>query len=228
MQKYDIILLDADDTLLDFKRAEKAAITETLLAFGLPSSEYIISAYSEINSRCWKMLERREITKAHLKVLRFAELCKRFSFDANPAKIAENYEKKLSEQAFLINGALDFCKNLSARCEIYLITNGIKSVQDGRMARSGILPYIKEVFVSEDIGFEKPDVRYFQIVASKIEKFSKERALVVGDSLSSDIAGGINFGLDTCWFNPSGFVGHGMTYTARSYSEIEDIIFGRR
>ena len=226
MQKYDIILLDADDTLLDFKLAEKTAILETLSYFGLPTNGEVISKYSEINKNCWKMLERREITKPQLKVFRFAELCRTYSFDADPTELARCYEQKLSEQAFVIDGAVDFCRRLSEKCDVYLITNGIKAVQTGRLTGSGLLPYVKKIFISEDVGFEKPDVRYFDFVASEIDNFSKERALVVGDSLSSDIAGGINFGLDTCWYNPFGADGNGMTYIARSYPEIEAIIFG--
>jgi len=226
MQNYDIILFDADDTLLDFKLAEKTAIKQVLELHGLPSDNTVISKYSEINKNCWKMLERREITKDYLKILRFRELCEFFSFDIDPQELASSYQHSLSEQSFVKDGAIDVCKRISEKCDIYIVTNGIKTIQTKRLHNSGLLPYVKKSFISEDIGFEKPDVRYFEVVAASIPEFSKERCLVIGDSLSSDIAGGRNFGLDTCWYNPKGAIGEGMTYTVKELSETEKIIFG--
>ena len=226
MPKYNIILFDADDTLLDFKLAEKTAIKQVLEFHGLPSDNTVISKYSEINKNCWKMLERREITKDYLKILRFRELCEFFSFDIDPQELATSYHYRLSEQSFVIEGAIDVCKRISEKCDIYIVTNGIKMIQTKRMQNSGLLPYVKKSFISEDIGFEKPDIRYFEAVAESIPNFSKERCLVIGDSLSSDIAGGRNFGLDTCWYNPKGAFGEGMTYTVKELPETEKIIFG--
>ncbi len=227
MQRYDIILVDADDTLLDFRLAERTAIKKTLTDFELPCGNDIISAYSEINKNCWKRLERREIDKETLKILRFKELCQRFSFDNDPREIAKAYHDNLCVQSFTIDGAVEFCKRLSKKCEVYIVTNGIKSIQIGRMKNTGLLPYVKNVFISEDIGYEKPDIRYFEKVADLIPNFNKSRALIIGDSLTSDIKGGINFGIDTCWYNINGAIGEGMTYVARSFCEIEEIIYGR-
>ncbi len=226
MKKYDIVLFDADETLLDFKRAEREALEATLLDFSIPSSEEIIEIYSKINLSFWKKLERGEIDKASLKTERFREFCETLGFSCNPVKMAVAYIKNLSEQAYVFDGAEEICKSLSKTCRLYIVTNGIKSVQTKRFDKSGLKPYFKDCFISEDMGFEKPDRRYFEAVAAKIPDFDASRTLIIGDSLTSDIAGGINFNIDTCWYNPKGLFGEGMTYMVNSLSQIEGIVMG--
>ena len=226
MKKYDIVLFDADETLLDFKRAEREALAATLIDFSFPCSEEIIEVYSKINSSFWKKLERGEIDKASLKTERFREFCETLGFSCNPVEMAETYIKNLSEQAFVFEGAEEICKRLSKTCRLYIVTNGIKSVQTKRFDKSGLKPYFEDCFISEDMGFEKPDRRYFEAVAAKISDFDASRTLIVGDSLTSDIAGGMNFNIDTCWYNPNGLFGEGMTYTVSDLFAIEEIVMG--
>ena len=225
MPKYDILLFDADETLLDFGRAEHEAITATLSHFALPSNDETVSVYSRINSGLWRQLERKEIDKATLRVRRFEDFCREIGADADFKSMARFYENTLSMQAFLIDGADRMCSKLAQKCDIYIITNGIKEIQTGRMSRSGLLPYIKGSFISEDVGFEKPDSRYFDIVKSEIPDFDRKRALVIGDSLTSDMKGGINVGIDTCWYNPKGLITElPVTYNVSSFEEIMQII----
>jgi 2-haloacid dehalogenase len=226
MQKYNTVLFDADETLLDFKKAENEAIKAAFLEFNIPISEEIIKTYSEINSSLWKKLERKEIDKASLKTERFRELRERFGFPYDPSEMAKVYEKNLSEQAYVLDGAKEICEKLSKICRLYIVTNGIKAVQTNRFEKSGLKPYFADSFISEDVGFEKPDRRYFETVAARIPNFDIERTLIIGDSLSSDIAGGINFGIDTCWYNPKGLFGEGMTYTVNDLAQIEEVIMG--
>lgn len=224
--KYDTILFDADDTLLDFKRAEHDALAITLESFSLPTDKTVTEKYSEINDGYWKALERCEVTKEELKVRRFGDLCAFFGFDKDPVTMARTYERKLSEMTYLLDGAESLCRELSDRYRIYIVTNGIKDVQMGRLGGSAINKYYLKAFVSEEMGCEKPKKEYFEAVAREIPDFDKDKTVIIGDSLSSDMKGGIAFGIDTCWFNPNGKKapeGMDMTYTVSSFDDIREI-----
>ena len=229
MPKYKTLLFDADDTLLDFHAAERNAIYDTLTGLGIPCPDSTIQTYSAINLSLWKALERKEIEKERLRVRRFELLCVELSLDVPPEVISVAYTDNLAKNAQLIDGAIDVCKNLSKICRLYIITNGLKNVQTPRMDASGLLPYIEGSFISEDIGVEKPDVRYFERVSSLIPNFKKSETLVIGDSLTSDMAGGIAFGLDTCFYNPKNKPipeNMNITYVISSLKELYAIING--
>lgn len=225
--KYTTVLFDADNTLFDFDTAEYDAITGVLCHYGLPSSDSIIAEYSRINLGFWKMLERGEIKKDELKVKRFEAFCERFGFDVDAAEMAHSYMIELSKQSKLLDGSIEICEKLSGRCRLYIITNGIKSIQESRFSASPITKYFNGVFISEVIGFEKPSREYFEKVERQIPDFDRSKTLVVGDSLSSDILGGINYGLDTCWFNPKGKAapdGMEITYVIDNIDKVYDIV----
>lgn len=201
--KYKTILFDADDTLLDFKRSEKAAISKVLTDLSLPCNDEIISNYSRINDSLWKLLEVGGITKEELKTERFRRLCLHYGFSVQPESMAQNYIEALSEQSYVIDGAYSVCKKIyDSGIEMYIITNGIKYIQTKRFAATELHKFFRKVFISEEIGYEKPRIEYFNRISESIENFDKKSVLIVGDSLSSDIKGGINFGVDTCWYNP--------------------------
>ena len=224
--KYDTILLDADDTLLDFKRAEKEALKMTLERFALSTEQEVFSTYSKINDGYWKALERGDVTKKELRVRRFADLCECFGFDASPSDMADEYEKNLSLGAYIIDGAYELCKDLAARYKVYIVTNGQKKVQKGRLFGSVLKDLFIKAFISEDVGYEKPRIEYFEAVASEIPAFDKSKTVIIGDSLTSDIKGGINFGIDTCWYNPKSKErpeGMNITYTVSSFDDIRKI-----
>ncbi len=224
--KYDTILLDADDTLLDFKKAERESLKNTLERFSLRADEEVISTYSKINDGYWKALEREEVTKAELRVRRFADLCKSFGFDTDPVCMATEYENNLSESAYIIDGADELCRDLKEKYRIYIVTNGIKEVQDGRIYTSAIKDHFIKAFVSEEIGYEKPKLEFFEAVAKSIPNFDKNKTVIIGDSLSSDIKGGINFGIDTCWYNPNNKEipeEMNITHIARDFEDIRNI-----
>ena len=202
--RYTTLLMDADNTLLDFTRSEHDAIAQTLAHFGLPNDDATIAIYSEVNDAHWKMLERGEIEKKVLMWKRFEAFCARTGLEADPHALAADYLQTLSTKSYMIEGALEVCAALSKKCRMYIITNGDKRVQQGRFFPSPLAKYFDAVYISEEVGFEKPDVRYFEAVMADISDFDPARTLVVGDSLTSDIRGGINAGLDTCWYNPKG------------------------
>lgn len=229
MPRYSTILFDADNTLLDFKRSEHEAILDTIKAMGFSPSEEMAAVYSRINDANWKKLERGEITKSELRTARFQEFCDYYGFTADTERFADTYVAALSRKSYLMKGALDVCRALAPYCRLYIVTNGMKVVQEGRFNPSPLYPLFSDVFVSEEIGAEKPNPKFFEVVATRIPQFKKEETLVVGDSLSSDMAGGVRAGIDTCWFNPCGVkapVEMKITYTIERLEDLLPLILG--
>lgn len=227
MKKYKWLLFDADNTLLDFTRAERAAIADTLADAGLEAGDEVAAKYSAINDALWKELERGLVTKEKLKILRFERLCQYYSLKADAKTMAADYVKNLSKYCYLCDGAYELCRALYGKYDMYVITNGIKTVQDARFGNSEIKDFFIRSFISEELGCEKPGRAFFEHVAESIEGFDAERALVIGDSLSSDIRGGANFGLDTCWYNPKGLdapTDMTITYTVSKLSEVARLL----
>ena len=199
--KYTTLLFDLDETLFDFLKSEEYAACKLMEVYGIPATKDNYELYSAINAEKWLMLEKGEITRPKLLVERFADFFDRVGAKADPAEVNITYMKLLSQAGFMLDGALDTCRILSEKYTLYLVTNGTKYVQTGRLSNSPIMEYIKGVFISEDIGYNKPQKEYFDYVLAHIEEKDKSKILVIGDSLSSDIAGAVNSGLDCCWVN---------------------------
>ena len=228
MARYKVLLFDADRTLFDFDKGETLALSEALLELPVTASPEMLSAYKEINDSLWKALERGEIDRETLKVRRFEILAERFSLPCDVRCLSQSYISHLSEKTCLIDGAQELLSALFGKVRMYIVTNGVARVQRRRYELSEISRYFEDIFISEEIGADKPDPAFFEHVSSRIEGFSSENALIIGDSLSSDISGGIAFGIDTCWFSPkeadSGDVC--PTYTVRELAEVLDIALG--
>jgi len=225
--RYDIVLFDADGTLFDFHKSEYEAVKEMFESFGIKADDELVADYSKINDSLWKMLERGEIEKEVLLYRRFELVCEKHSFDADARLMAKTYMENLSQKAYLLEGAEDLCKKLYGKVKIYIVTNGVEFIQKSRYTKSGLDKYFERVFISGEIGFEKPSVEYFEHVASNIPDFDKSRALIVGDSLTSDIMGGINYGIDTCWYSPNGKKapeGMDITHISTDFSDIYKFI----
>ena len=229
VMKYDVILFDADGTLLDFARSEREAVCEALIKMGVTPDDEMIGEYSKINDSFWKMLERGEIAKNELFHKRFEVLFSRYGIDADPIVMADTYMKTLSEKGYLLDGAYELCADLYGKVKMYIVTNGAEFIQRSRQKISGILPLFDGVFISDVIGYEKPRIEFFEYVEKDIEDFSKERTLIVGDSLTSDIAGGIGYGIDTCWYDPDHKepridMADKITYIAYDYDDVRRVI----
>ena len=225
--RYITLLMDADNTLLDFTRSEHDAIAETFAHFGLPNDDATIAIYSEVNDAHWKMLERGEIEKKVLMWKRFEAFCARTGLEADPKALAADYLKTLSTKSYMIEGALEVCAELAKSCRMYIITNGDKRVQQGRFNPSPLAKYFEKCYISEEVGFEKPDIRYFDAVMQDIPEFDPATTLVVGDSLTSDIKGGVEYGIDTCWLNPKGKEvpeGMNITYVIKDIRDVLEIL----
>jgi len=225
--KYEFLLFDADHTLFDFVKSEYLALKAALEALGCPSGDDVIERYSEINVKYWKMLERGEIDKISLKLARFVEFGREYGFEDKAEVLSDLYMENLAKESHLFDGALEMIEKLSHRYRLFIITNGVKSTQDGRFSVSPITKYFEKIFISELIGAEKPSKMFFDAVESGIEGYERNKALVIGDSLSSDIKGAINAGIDCCWFNPSSKEapkGWDITYTVNSFDEILNLL----
>lgn len=205
MKQYQIYLMDADDTLFDFHKAERNAFTKTFEALsGQVCTEELYACYNRLNSALWEALERREITKKELQRTRFGLFLKEQGLSGDGVAWNEAYLDRLAEGNFLFDGALEVCQVLAQKANLYLATNGITRVQKKRLRDSDIAPYIQGIFVSEEAGAEKPSPIYFDFVMKQLGNPPKDQILMVGDSLTSDMAGGIAAGIDTCWYNPNG------------------------
>ena len=203
-KKYKYILWDMDDTLTDFKRSESLSLHQCFASYDITLSAKDIDAYSEINHQHWSLLERGEIDKSTMLVRRFEKFRE---YLGNPnidsAKINHNYQLALGDNVILYPNAFDICQNLKIHYQQYIITNGTAIAQDKKLVNSGLIDIMDDAFISDRVGYEKPDIRFFNQCAAHIPNFQKEDALLIGDSLTSDMQGANNFGIDCCWFNPN-------------------------
>lgn len=201
--KYTTLLLDADDTIFDFPKCEYAALKATLTHAGEAMTQEVYESFSAINTRLWKEFEKNQITRSELRVERFRELIEKcFDGRKNAVQLADDYVEQLSSQAILIDGALEAVAQLSSVFSLYIITNGLKTVQRGRFAKTEVSRFIKKLYISDELNAQKPRKEFFDIVLADIEEQDKRKILVVGDSLTSDMQGGRNAGLDTCLYDP--------------------------
>lgn len=196
------VLLDADDTLFDFHLSEREAFALALRSFGVEPSTRMAERYSEINAECWKMLEKKQITRPELLVLRYERLFSEFGLQLNSAAVSDRYVEELGKQCHLIDGAEALLRTLTGQYRLYIASNGNQQVQRGRLRRAGIGPYFSDLFISQELGADKPDAAYFEACFARIPAFRREETVIVGDSLSSDIAGGKNAGIRTVWYHP--------------------------
>lgn len=204
LKHYPWLWFDADNTLFDYNLAEAAALSSTFELHHLPSDEKSMGVYREVNQKLWRALERGEIKQDVLRVKRFEDFLSAMGQSGSPEAISDTYIEQLSQGAHLVDGALEMLQQLRSRSRFALITNGITSVQKGRLSRSPLKDYFEAVIISEEIGVAKPHAAFFEIAHERTGHPLKSDILVVGDSLSSDIRGGIGFGVDTCWYNPHG------------------------
>ena len=199
---FEFLFLDLDDTILDFHKAERLAIAKTIRQFGLEPTEEVLQRYHLINKWHWEQLELGKLTRPEVLENRFGVLFQEFGVQADKAACARAYEQNLSIGHYFLPGAEEAVDRLSQKYRLFLASNGTASVQKGRMTSANLYRFFEKVFVSQEIGHNKPSVEYFEAAFSQIPGFDKSKCLMVGDSLTSDIRGGIRAGIKTCWVNP--------------------------
>ena len=204
MAKYYCVLFDADNTLLNFDAAESKALAETLVNYGIEPDAETVQTYRTINSELWRQLEKGQIKREKLMAERFTRFLKAIDAAGDGAEMNRFYLEQLSTHPDLMGPeVLDVLRELSEVATLAVVTNGFQKVQIRRLAESGVLNFMEDVFVSEKMDSEKPNRRIFDAALRALGVENREHVLVVGDGLSSDIQGGVNAGLDTCWYNPS-------------------------
>ena len=199
----EFLLLDLDDTILDFHKAERIAISKTIRDFGVEPTEELLDRYHEINKWHWEQLELGNMTRAQVLEGRFVMLFGELGMEVDATAVARTYEHNLSIGHYFLPGAEEALDVLHKKYRLFLASNGTASVQKGRMTSANLYRFFEKVFVSQEIGHNKPAKAYFDACFAQIPGFDPARAIIVGDSLSSDIQGGINAGIRTCWVNPN-------------------------
>lgn len=225
--KFSTVLLDADGTIFDFVGAEHDAILQTAKNFGFIPSDEDIEVYSKINLSFWKELEKGLVSKKELTVLRFIKWFEFLGINVDPVMFDYKYQDNLTLQGRVYPDTIDFLRKLSDICNIYVVTNGLSNCQRGRMENSSVKAYIKGMYISGDIGYEKPDVRFFDYVFSDLNIQNKDEVIIIGDSITSDMQGGKNAGITTCLYSRNKSLSSNTLcdYIITDYNQLFDIIF---
>ena len=199
----EFLFLDLDDTILDFHKAERIALSKTLRDFSLEPTDEVLTRYHIINAQHWRRLERREIDRQEVLVGRFRVLFEELGMEIDAGAVMKAYERNLSMGHYFLPGALEAVQSLHKKYRLFLASNGTAVVQHSRLQSAGLYPYFEQVFISQEVGFDKPSGEYFSACFAKIPGFQPENAMMAGDSLTSDMLGGLNAGMHTCWITPA-------------------------
>ena len=223
----EFLFIDLDDTVLDFHKAERRAITNTLTAFGIEPSEPVCALYSRINIAHWQRLERGELTRQQVMHGRFATLFAELGVTGDAALCSETYANHLAMGHDFLPGAEEALERLSKKYRLYLASNGNAAVQEKRLKSADIGRYFEDIFISQHLGADKPSVPFFERAFARIPDFDRSRAMIVGDSLTSDILGGNNAGIATCWVNPGHLPRRNdirVDHEIEALSQLEDLL----
>lgn len=222
-----IVLLDLDNTIIDFNECARRSITGIFEDLGFTYNDNVFDTFLTENVKIWKRLELGEIDKAYLRANRWNIILGRLGIDYDGTVIEERFENGVAMGAYPVEGAYDLLDYLDQKYDLYIVSNGLKFVQESRVKIGKYDKYFKSLFLSEDIGIQKPDVRFFDYCYEKLGRPDKDELILIGDSLSADIKGGNNFGIDTIWFNKNGeenLTDIKPTYTVNTLKEIESIL----
>lgn len=225
-----VLLWDVDGTLLNFLAAEKAAIKKCFEVFHLGEcTDEMISRYSKINRKYWESLERGEITKSQVLVGRFEEFFVSEKIETNCAeKFNKEYQLRLGDTICFYDDSYELLKSLKGQVKQYAVTNGTKVAQDRKLNKSGLIEIFDDVFISEELGVEKPGIGFFERVWDKIGRYESDEVMIIGDSLTSDMQGGNNAGILCCWYNPNkveNTKGVRVDYEIDDLQKVKEIIF---
>ena len=224
---YQYLLFDADNTLFDFDQTAKDAFAATFRAFGMQEEDHHYEQYHGISQGCWRDFEAKKIDQETLRRVRFELFFEAASIEEDALEFNRHYLQNLINHSSLLEGALELLNQLHGKIPMAIITNGLKDVQRPRLKRTGLTDYFEAIVVSDEIGVSKPHAPFFDHTFEQINFPDKSKVLVIGDSLSSDIKGGNNYGLHTCWFNPkkqSNHLGVSPTYEIGRLEELYGIL----
>jgi len=223
---YKILLFDLDDTLLDFGANETDSLTKLFQQHGYTFSEELFQVYNSVNKQLWAEYENGKIVLEDVLNSRFSQTMLRLGQVVDGIEWENEYRELLGNGSQHMEGALEVCQSLSASHRLFVVTNGITRTQIKRLQQSGLYDFFEDIFDSQSIGYQKPSKEFFDYVMSHIKDFNKREALIIGDSLNTDIKGGLLAGIDTCWMNRAAKKGSAdiqSTYTITSLVELYDI-----
>ena len=223
--RYQYLLIDNDNTLMDFNAAEAKALIDVLTAYDLPTDAETVHAYHEINDAQWKALERGETTQPVLKVERFRQLLAHLGRNDIPAEdMSAQYAAGLGNHADLLPGAADFVCSLYGKVKMALVSNGVSAIQRSRLARCPLTPYFDAIVISEEVGAAKPDPKLLHVAMEMLGCTDKAQAVMMGDSATADIPAAVNAGVDSIFFSLKGKTCDAATYTVFSHEEALKIL----
>lgn len=226
-KQYETLLMDIDGTLLDFNRAEEEAFKALLKIYGMEPLTQYAEEYHQINKSCWQAFEEGRMKRDEVLTSRFDTFFKSHGLAVDGREAEEQYRIFLEQGAYLIEGALDICEYLKKSYRMCVVTNGIARTQHIRLRACGLTPFFEKIFISEEVGSQKPQKAFFDYCLSRIEGARREKMLIIGDSLTSDIQGGVNAGIDACWFNPEKEVNYRhlpVTFEIKSLHELRELL----
>ena len=221
------ILLDIDDTILDFHECAKATILRASEDFGVDFTQDMLSFYMEQNAFLWGQYEKGIITREDIFRTRFPLLFKEYGYDVDGIEFENAFQKYFKTQYKFVNGAVELVEYLASKYDLYVASNSLLETQVSRLTSAGLYKYFKRLFVSDAIGYQKPTKEFFEGCFCQIPNFKKEETIIIGDSLSSDIKGGCMVGIKTCWFNPKQIKNNTefkADYEITSLDEIKNIL----
>lgn len=222
-----IILIDLDNTLIDFNECARHSIINAFNELGFTYTDKVFETFITENVKIWKRLEKGEITKPQLRADRWNIILGKLGIDFDGTILEEMFENGVAKGAYAVDGAYELLDYLKDKYKLYIVSNGFRFVQESRLKIGNFEKYFDDVFVSEDIGIPKPAKEFFDYCFNKLEKPDKNDIILIGDSLSADIIGGINYGIETVWFNknkeplPDNIK---PTYTVNTLYEIPEIL----
>ncbi|MBF0710048.1 MULTISPECIES: YjjG family noncanonical pyrimidine nucleotidase [unclassified Gemella] len=224
--KYKYLLFDLDNTLFDFDKSQDRAVRELLRDQGIKNIEKYLDKYIEINKALWISFEKGEISREYLVNNRFKLLFSNFGIDVDGNLLAKKYEEILSKKSYTYDGVNSLLEKLKERgYQIFAATNGLSVIQRGRLANASFTKYLDDIFISEEIGYQKPENEFFEYIYNKIGGV-KDEYLMIGDTLYSDIKGANDFGIDSVWCNYKniGKVDVYANYIVKNLKELEKIL----
>lgn len=203
LKQIKTVLLDIDGTVMDFHAGQRKAFFASVAEMQEKADEDVYLTFDEVNKSYWKKFERGEIAKEVLIFERFRTLRELKGIPKDEYAFEKVYQRLLGEQCIYIDGAEKGVEYLSGKYKVYIVTNGVKHTQLNRIKKSGLSSFTDGVFISEEVGYQKPQKEFFDYVFAKTGA-DRKTSVIIGDSPSSDIQGGINAGIKTVRFNPSG------------------------
>ncbi|MFV0560241.1 MAG: YjjG family noncanonical pyrimidine nucleotidase [Enterococcus sp.] len=198
---YKTLLFDVDDTLLDFQLAEEQALQELFAQQGIELTPEIATSYRALNHHLWREFEKGNMTRDYLTENRFGLLFQQFGKTVDSVMMENQYRGYLNQGHELVENSKEIIRDLAQKADLYIVSNGVSATQRLRLEAAGLLPYFKDIFVSEDTGYQKPMKEFFDYVFARIPAIDLDQTVIIGDSLTSDIKGGNGVGIDTIWFN---------------------------